>query len=243
MKTLDKLKLTEANALLVLGIDTSGKTASVAICDENNVIAQTTILTKLTHSQVILPLVEKLLSDANLTLENIDAIVVANGPGSYTGLRIGISAVKAMCFTLSMKCMGISTLEALAFNCVGSKSKIISVMKARPEIAYFGAFESNGVNLSRLCDDKIIPIDELVKLNDFTDGDIILVGDYAVECYEKLFIDKENVRIAPVAQRLQLSSSLCMIALNNPESFDTPEKLDASYLQITKAEKDKETQI
>ena len=71
-------------------------------------VITTTILTTLTHSQVMLPLVEKLLSDAKLTLEDINAFAVANGPGSYTGLRIGISAVKAICFTLGKKCLGIS---------------------------------------------------------------------------------------------------------------------------------------
>ena len=226
--------------MLILGIDTSGKTASVAICDEKNVIAQTTILTKLTHSQIILPMVEKLLSDADLTLNEIDAIAVANGPGSYTGLRIGISAVKAMCFTLSKKCAGISTLESLAFNCIGSKGKIVSLMRARPDIAYFGAFESDGKTLKRISEDKVIPIGEIISLVDFTDGDIILVGDYAAECYEKLFSEKENVRLAPVPERLQLASSLCMAALNNSDSFGTPESLDVSYLQITKAEKDKQ---
>lgn len=225
--------------MLVLGIDTSGKTASVAICDENNVIAQTTILTKLTHSQVILPLVEKLLIDANLKIENIDAFAVANGPGSYTGLRIGISAVKAMCFSLSKKCVGVSTLESLAYNCACSKSKIVSVMKARPEIAYCGVFESNGKSVKRLSDDTIIGLEEIINLVDFSKEDIVLVGDYAVECYEKLFSKYNNVRVAPVAERLQLASSLCLIALDNPELFETPEKLEASYLQITKAEKDK----
>jgi len=226
--------------LLILGIDTSGNTASVAVCDGENVIAQTTILTKLTHSQIILPLVEKLLADANLTIEKIDAFAVANGPGSYTGLRIGISAVKAMCFTLSKKCVGISTLEALAFNCVGVRGKVVSIMKARPEIAYFSLFESDGVSLTRLCEDKIISLEEIVKHIDFTDSDIILVGDYAGECYDKLFSDRKNVRVAPVSQRLQQASSLCLVALESPEKLNSPSELNASYLQITKAEKDRQ---
>jgi len=224
--------------LLILGIDTSGKTASVAICDENSVIAQTTILTTLTHSQVMLPLVEKLLSDAKLTLEDINAFAVANGPGSYTGLRIGISAVKAMCFTLGKKCLGISTLESLAYNCVGTKATIVSLMKARNDIAYCGIFKSDGNYITRIHEDIVTELEYIVKLLDFTETDIVLVGDYAKECYEKIFSAYNNVRLAPISERIQLASSLCMVALSNIEKLNSPQNLDASYLQITKAEKD-----
>lgn len=221
--------------MLILGIDTSGKTASVSICDENNVIAQTTVLTKLTHSQVILPLIEKLLKDAELTLTDIDGFAVANGPGSYTGLRIGISAVKAMCLALNKKCIGVSTLKSLAYNCVGYRCTIISLMRARPDIAYYGIFSSDGENILQIKEDCIANVSDIIKQIDFL-NDIVLVGDYAQECFEKYFKDKNNVRIAPAHDRLQLSSSLCAIAMK--ENLYLPDQLDASYLQITKAEKD-----
>ncbi len=221
--------------MLILGIDTSGKTASVSICDENNVIAQTTVLTKLTHSQVILPLIEKLLKDAELTLTDIDGFAVANGPGSYTGLRIGISAVKAMGLALNKKCIGVSTLKSLAYNCVGYRCTIISLMRARPDIAYYGIFSSDGENILQIKEDCIANVSDIIKQIDFL-NDIVLVGDYAQECFEKYFKDKNNVRIAPAHDRLQLSSSLCAIAMK--ENLYLPDQLDASYLQITKAEKD-----
>ena len=221
--------------MLILGIDTSGKTASVSICDEKNVIAQTTVLTKLTHSQVILPLVEKLLKDAELTLSDIDGFAIANGPGSYTGLRIGISAVKAMCLALNKKCIGISTLKSLAYNCVGYKCTIISLMRARPDIAYYGIFRSNGESIEQIKEDSIAQVSDILEQIDFSQ-DIVIVGDYAQECFEKYFKDKGNVRIAPAHERLQLSSSLCAIAMR--ENLNLPDELDASYLQITKAEKD-----
>lgn len=221
--------------MLILGIDTSGKTASVSICDEINVIAQTTVLTKLTHSQVILPLVEKLLKDAELTLSDINGFAVANGPGSYTGLRIGISAVKAMCLALNKKCIGISTLKSLAYNCVGCKCTIISLMRARPDIAYYGIFRSDGESIKQIKEDSIAQVSDILGKINFSE-DIVLVGDFAQECFEKYFNDKVNVRIAPAHERLQLSSSLCAIALK--ENLYSPDQLDASYLQITKAEKD-----
>ncbi|MDE6745485.1 MAG: tRNA (adenosine(37)-N6)-threonylcarbamoyltransferase complex dimerization subunit type 1 TsaB, partial [Oscillospiraceae bacterium] len=100
--------------MILLGIDTSGKTASVAVCTETSVLAQTTVYTKLTHSQVILPICNDVLKSAGTELSDVDVIAAAAGPGSYTGLRIGIAAVQAMCFALDKHCIGISTLEALA---------------------------------------------------------------------------------------------------------------------------------
>lgn len=221
--------------MLILGIDTSGHTASVAICDENKVIVQKTVYTKLTHSQVILPLVEKALSDADMKLEDIDGFAVAKGPGSYTGLRIGIAAVKAMCFALSKKCTGISTLKSLAYNCVSAKAVIVSVMRARPGIAYYGIYESDGEKLTALCDDGIDTVQNILsEIPD--DRQTVLVGDFAQDFYDTFCNERKNMRLSPPHERLQLASSLCALAAES-ELYD-PEMLDASYLQITKAEKE-----
>lgn len=222
----------------ILGIDTSGRIASVAVCEDDCVLAQTTIMTKLTHSQVILPLVERVISDAGLMLSDLDGFAVANGPGSYTGLRIGISAVKAMCFSLSKECAGVSTLHSLAFNCIDTKGIIISIMKARPEIAYWSAFKSDGNTLTRISEDTVTEISELEAFVNTIDDDIILVGDYSLFCYDNLFKDNKNVRVAGAALRLQQASSLCFLAIQGAAGFSPPDSLDASYLQITKAEKD-----
>ncbi len=223
--------------MTVLGIDTSGKTASVCIGDEEKIIAQTTVLTKLTHSQVILPLTEKLLSDADMSLSDIDVIAVADGPGSYTGLRIGIAAVKAMCFALSKKCIGISTLESLAYNCLPFVGTIVPLMKARADIAYFGVYESDGTRLTQLVDDCVLDINEISSILKEYDN-IILTGDYASECYNNHFSDDENIKLAPVSQRLQLASSLCIAAIEKKNALCEPDMLEVNYLQITKAEKD-----
>lgn len=225
--------------MLILGIDTSGKTASVCLADEKTVFAQTTVLTRLTHSQVILPMVEKLLEDTQTQLVDVDCIAVATGPGSYTGLRIGISAVKAICFAQSKLSIGISTLESLAYNCICADAIILPMMKARPDIAYFGIFQSENGKITRLKDDDISNIFEIKELLP-DDKKIILTGDYAEECFEKIFLNCENVSLAPPALRLQLASSLCACALVRQEEFSSPDKLEASYLQITKAEKDLE---
>ena len=219
----------------LLGIDTSGKIAAVALCDENTVLAQATVFTKLTHSQVILPLCKEMLANVGVTLEEIDGIAVADGPGSYTGLRIGISAVKAMCFALNKPCIGISTLESLAYNFMGFKGTICSVMSARQNLVYTATFSSNDKEIERITDDRIITTEalfgDLIKI----DGEIILVGDCAKSCCSDF--NSKKIIIAPPHLRLQLASSLCYAGFT--KELSAPEILDARYLQLTKAEKDR----
>lgn len=221
------------NDLNLLGIDTSGNIASVAVCNENTVIAQTTVMTRLTHSQIILPLCKDVLAKAEMSLDDIDRIAVAVGPGSYTGLRIGISAVKGMCFATGKECVGVSTLMGLAWNMAGTGRKICAVMSARQNLVYTAFFEDNAGVVTRLCDDRIITEEKLYE--EISEG-MVVVGDYAKELVEK-FPDK-NLLLAPPHLRYQLASSLCYAGMNlNPI---TAERLDASYLQPTKAEKDLE---
>lgn len=218
--------------MTILGIDTSGNTASVAIVGDNSVLAQTTFLTKRTHSQVILPLCKELLKNTGIELRDIDGIAVANGPGSYTGLRIGISAVKAMAYALDIKCIGISTLESLAYNFMGIDTIVCSVMAARQNLVYTALFSSENGVIKRLTDDRIITVEELDNsLLEYKS--VMLVGDYS----EKFFNDhkKAGYVLAPSHLRLQLASSLCFSALD--KEMYTCDKLDASYLQITQAEK------
>lgn len=233
----EKLKLTEMNDLTILGIDTSGKTASCAILRDGVILGQNTVYTKLTHSQVILPFVKRLLEDTNLTLEDIDLIAIADGPGSYTGLRIGISAVKGMCID-GKKCLGVSTLEALATNCIGSKAKIFSLINARPGIVYFGVYESNGEKITNVVADAVVNSEVVVNIAKDYDGDIVLVGDCVESIKEKYFADDERVRLAPPHERLQLASSVCLTALAHIDEAVSDDELSARYLQITKAEKD-----
>lgn len=233
----------EQSKRIVLGIDTSGKIASLAIADIDRVLANTTVVTELTHSQVLLPLLKKLLADASLTLDDIDAFAVANGPGSYTGLRIGISAVKGLCFKNNKKCAGISTLKSLAMNvCNGEKSEkiVFSVMRARPDVSYFGAYKLSGTKIECIGEDTVCGNEDILKFKqDNNFKSVILVGDNAKGIKESLFKDNDEVTLAPIDKRLQNASSLCMIALNDDSIFDDTSKLNASYLQITKAEKDR----
>lgn len=225
-----KSPLKEMSALTLLGIDTSGKTASVALCTEDKVLAQTTVYTSLTHSQVILPICSDVLKNAGVELSDVDGIAVAMGPGSYTGLRIGISAVKAICFAQNKPCIGISTLEGLANNVSLHKGIICAVMAARLDLVYCAVFESDGCKVERLTEDEIMSLSDLNEILEQYEGAIALVGDAA----DKL--EGEKYIVAPPHLKLQLATGLCAAAFD--KEMSTPDKLDAAYLQITKAEKD-----
>ncbi len=225
--------------MLVLGIDTSGKTASCALCTEDTVLAQNTFVTKLTHSQVIMPMCKKMLSDAGKTLSDVEGFAAVSGPGSYTGLRIGIAAVKGLCFGLDKKCAGVSSLMSLAYNFKGTApldSMICPVMHARQELVYNALFKAENGNIIRERKDGITPADQLVNELSSRSENVILTGDYAETLYGMLKDKCSHISLAPPPLRAPLASSLCYAAMDM--GFSSPDDLNAEYLQITKAEKD-----
>ena len=222
--------------MLTLGIDTSGKTASAALFDADNEVflAGTSLYTQKTHSQVIMPIVKDILAQAGKTVDDIDLIAVADGPGSYTGLRIGVAAVKAMGFALDCKCCGVSTLEALAYNNIAHKGTICSIMKARGELVYTCSYKSDGYGLEPLCDEQIIPRDQLAEFLAFNGTEALLCGDGAADFFtayrSPMFI------ISPPQGRLQNAYGVCLGAMSKQPV--TADELEVSYLQKVKAEKD-----
>lgn len=225
----------EMSVLQILGIDTSGKNASVAVLSDGRLMAQYFVQTKKTHSQVILPLCQKMLDDLGMTLSDIDRFAVAAGPGSYTGLRIGISAVKAMAFGLAAKCNGISTLEAIAYNFAGtSECYVCAAMKARLDIVYCAVFRIHGESVEYCMEDCMITEDEVQKELIKYKGRIIVAGDAAEDIVSKS--ENADISLAPAHLRTQLAAGICMSAA--AKEGKEPDEIDALYMQITKAEKD-----
>lgn len=225
--------------LHILAIDTSGKTASVAVTDGEKLLWEKTVYTKLTHSQVILPMVSEALKELGLGFSDISLAAIAKGPGSYTGLRIGCAAVKGMCLGQeSLKCIGISTLEALSFNCLPYVGRIAAVMFARAGICYAGIYESDGRTIKELRADEVIKEDELFSDLDVSGG-LMLVGDHAQAIKDRFFADDDRVITAPLSVRLQKASSLCLAAAAHIDEAGEADSLEVSYLQATKAQKDK----
>lgn len=227
--------------MLILGIDTSGKTASACLYDTDTEIflAESTLYTQKTHSQVIMPMVKNIIYDAGKIMSDIDLIAVANGPGSYTGLRIGVAGVKAMCFALGCKCTGVSTLEGLAYNNVTFHGTICSVMKARGELVYTCSYRSDGYLLEPLCEEKIISRDELAEFLSVNNSGTVLCGDGAVDFFNEY--KSTNFFLAPQQSRLQNACGVCLASLS--KEHVSPDELEVSYLQKVKAEKELEDKI
>ncbi len=224
--------------LLLLGIDTSGKTASAALFDSDNEVflASSSLYTSKTHSQVIMPIVKDIVAQTGKTMADIDVIAVADGPGSYTGLRIGVAAVKAMGFALDRKCCGVSTLEALAYNNIAWKGTICTVMKARAELVYTCTYKSDGYGLEQLCDERIISCDQLAEELAFGGTEVLLCGDGAADFF--MTYRSPMFTIAPPQGRIQNACGVCLAALSKEPV--TADELEVSYLQKVKAEKDLE---
>ena len=224
----------------ILAIDTSATAASTAICDENKIIGEFFINTKLTHSRTLMPMVESLLANTNLTTTDITAVAVNCGPGSFTGVRIGVAAAKGLAFADDLPCIEVSTLESLAYNLQSANGIICSVMDARCSQVYNALFKCDGVKPERLCKDRALSVAELSEELKSYDERIILVGDGAELCYNAMKELLPNVELAPISIRFQRASSTAEIAV---QKFNDGEVLSAAelmpmYLRLPQAERE-----
>ena len=161
----------------ILAIDSSGLTASAAIVSKDSVIAEFNTDFKKTHSLTLLPMIESLFKMTGLDVEEIDAVAISKGPGSFTGLRIGSATAKGIAMSLGKKLIEISTLEAMAFQLYGCEELIVPLMDARRQQVYAGIYEFKNDSLSSVeADDAIAALDLINKLNDIG-RPVILLGD------------------------------------------------------------------
>ena len=221
----------------ILSIDSSSVSASVAITENGVTLAENFINNGLTHSQTLMPMVEKTLNDANASIKDIDIFAITNGPGSFTGVRIGIASVKGMADALGKKCIAISTLEAIAEPLKNEDCIACAVMDARCNQVYTAIFE----NGKRLCEDKAVLIDELgTELNKYNKK-VVFIGDGSVLCYEKLKSIVTNVDIADENIRYVHASSIGRLAedkIKNGENPTDSAKLVPFYLRLPQAERE-----
>ena len=224
----------------ILAIESSAGPASVCIADGEKILYEAYSNVGLTHSRTIMPMVEQALSLTSIGLDDIDLLAVANGPGSFTGVRIGVSAVKGMALGADKECIGVSTLEAMAYNLVYCDCTVCAVMDARCSQVYCGIFNvKNGV-VSRTFPDEAISIADLrLRLGEI-DGDIYLVGDGAELCFAQ-FGDLPDVRLAAPQLRFQRASGVALCAKraidNGAKAVDAGE-LDVVYLRLPQAERE-----
>ena len=221
----------------ILSIDSSSVSASVAITENGSILAESFINNGLTHSQTLMPMVEKTLNDANVYVKDIELFAITNGPGSFTGVRIGIASVKGMADALNKKCVAVSTLEAIAEPLKDKDCIACAVMDARCNQVYTAIFK----NGKRICEDKAVLIDELsVELKSFNKP-IIFIGDGSVLCYEKLKDIVTNIDVADESIRYVHGSSVGFVAeekLKNGEEPINSANLVPFYLRLPQAERE-----
>lgn len=221
--------------MIILGLDSSAVAASCAVISLNDgndgkMLAYAGVNVKITHSQTLLPLAESVVKAAGLTLNEIDAFAVSSGPGSFTGLRISVSAVKGMAFALNRPVCGVSTLLSLAHNLKGQNIIACPVMDARRGEVYNALFDIDGEKITRLTPDRAISLELLgLELADFSNKEIVLVGDGALLANSEL-----GLRVAPEIIRYQNAASVCFSA----DEFIPAKELMPKYIRKPQAERE-----
>ena len=218
----------------ILAVDTSAVCASVGVTEDGKILSESSINTGLTHSRTLMPMIDSTLKNGEIDLDSIDYFACSVGPGSFTGIRIGVAAIKGLADGLKKKCIPVSTLEALAYNLQGRCCTAVSVMDARCNQVYCGIFLVDGEEITRLTEDMALKIDELEKmLPDYEN--VVFVGDGARLCHSKL-----GYEIAPAGQLYQRGSSVAFAAEKSfsEEKTVSAAELMPAYLRLPQAERE-----
>lgn len=222
---------------MILGIDASAISAGCALLsdkDKNRIVAESFLNTSHTHSETLLPMIRDMLKSAGVELRELDKIAVTAGPGSFTGLRIGISTAKGLADAAHLPCVSVSTPEAIAYNFLGVDGVICACMDARRKQVYNALFKSENGVITRLCDDRAISLQELSEELSRIPEKIFLVGDGAELAHS---FTEEKYTLAPPLLRFQRGSGVCFAAMNAPEI--APAALMPTYLRLPQAERER----
>lgn len=214
---------------MLLSLDSSAVTASVALTDGDRVIKSEFVNSGLTHSETLLPMVKRVMGDNEFS--SLDAVAITAGPGSFTGVRIGVATVKGIAFAGNIPCYGVSTLEAIAYNFVDENCIVCAVMDARRLQFYNAIFKVENGTVSRLTPDRAISIDDLREELKQYDS-VIIAGDGAALCSQNIALD--NCKIAADDKIYQNALSVAKCVKNKKPI--APTALMPVYLRQSQAE-------
>ncbi len=232
----------------ILSVDSSLNTASVAICEKDTIISEFFINAGLTHSETLAPMIDSSLKNAKINPEEIDLYSITCGPGSFTGIRIGLSTVKAMAFVNNKPCVGVSSLAALASNCLDfcKPSQIICVcIDARCGGVYNALFEctlsGDSKKLVRLCEDRAIASEDLLLELETLECDINFVGDGSLMCYNLIRekFDSFDFKITLSKNNYINASTVAFIGKEMYDAgvYTSSFELSPNYIKIPQAER------
>ena len=226
----------------ILALDSTAKICTVALCEDTQLLSLKRENAGMTHSEMLLPMIADTLTECGVSTADIDMFALSRGPGSFTGVRIGAATVKGLCFGREKPCVGVSTLEALAYNYRDCDGIVISAMDARRDQVYTAFFRVCGGRVERLCEDMALSIDETVTRGvAYADEKIYVSGDGASLVYNRMK-DTAGVNVVydpDKAGQDAYSVALCAYCayLDGESVSDT--ELRPSYLRLAQAERER----
>ncbi len=227
--------------MLILAFESSAKPASAALVKDGQLLSQYTQCSALTHSRTLLPMAEDMLKNAELRLSDVDLIAVAHGPGSFTGIRIGVSTVKGLAWAAEKPCVGVSTLEAMAWHGLAVGGYICPVMDARRSQVYNALFKIENGRPVRMTEDRPIALEELAKEVTALGAPVFLIGDGAALCFEYFTAHGVPCVMAPDNLRWQDAWGVAMAAADKtPGNAD---ELLPVYLRLSQAERERQERL
>ncbi len=226
---------------MILAFETSAKAASVALLDGGILLGESYQNTGLTHSQTLLSMAEDLLKTCGKTAADVTAVAVAKGPGSFTGVRIGVAAAKGFAWGSQLPCYGVSTLEAMARNLGVWEGTVVPAMDARRNQTYTAIFRAEDGKLRRMVDDCAISVEELGERLKNCEKPIFLVGDGAVLCYNVLKDRVPGLVLPPEHRRHQRAAGVALLAQDLMDAGMPGDgaSLTPNYLRLSQAERER----
>ncbi|MBR5442481.1 MAG: tRNA (adenosine(37)-N6)-threonylcarbamoyltransferase complex dimerization subunit type 1 TsaB [Clostridia bacterium] len=225
----------------ILGVDSTATAASAAVLVNDKIVALNYSNTGLTHSQTLLPMIEGVLKSAGVSVDELDCIAVSNGPGSFTGVRIGVSAVKGIAQPLNIPCVSVSTTEVIAKPLEGAGCYAVSVMDARCNQVYTAQFDCSQ-GFERITPDEAITIDELGEQLKGVSKPVVLIGDGTRVAYNKLKDVVPDIRAAGPSVVYQSAADVCAIAAerlsSGEDASSAPHDVLPNYLRLSQAERE-----
>ncbi len=217
--------------MYMLSVDSSAVTASACLSEDGRVIKSEFINQGLTHSETLLPMIERVMQGVDY--KSLGAIAVNAGPGSFTGVRIGIAAVKGLAFPNNTPCISISTLESIAYNFIDMNCILCAVMDARRMQFYNALFKIENGMVYRLCEDRAVSLDDL-KADLVNYDNVIVAGDGARLCFDNAGLD--NLTLADDDRIYQNAVGVSLAALNKEKI--SPDSILPVYLRLSQAERE-----
>ena len=227
--------------MLILAFETSAKAASVALLEGDKLLSESYQNTGMTHSQTLMVMAEDMLKQCGKTAKDVDAVAVAEGPGSFTGVRIGVAAAKGFAWGREIPCYGVSTLEAMAQSLGSFDGYICPVMDARRSQVYNALFEADRDEITRIREDRAISLDDLAEDVKKLEKPVFLVGDGSILCYNTLLERVPSLVLPPEHRMHQRAVGVGIIAARQIRAGISGDAaaLTPNYLRLSQAERER----